>query len=80
MTDGVHLAGQGALWAGLQDVSKHDLEKAEQTGFPIVLLILLAVFGSLAAARCRWRSASSRARHRRADLLRLAGRWRCRSS
>jgi RND superfamily putative drug exporter len=47
---GVHLAGQGALWAGLQDVSKHDLEKAEQTGFPIVLLILLGVFGSLAAA------------------------------
>ncbi|MDX6378809.1 MAG: putative drug exporter of the superfamily, partial [Gaiellaceae bacterium] len=49
-TDGIHLAGQGALWAGLQEVSKHDLEKAEQTGFPIVLLILLGVFGSLAAA------------------------------
>ncbi len=49
-SNGVHLAGQGALWAGLQEVSKHDLEKAEQTGFPIVLLILLAVFGSLAAA------------------------------
>ncbi len=47
---GVHLVGQGALWAGLQDVSKKDLEKAEGTGFPIVLLILLAVFGSLAAA------------------------------
>ncbi len=49
-SNGVHLVGQGALWAGLQEVSKHDLEKAEQTGFPIVLLILLAVFGSLAAA------------------------------
>jgi RND superfamily putative drug exporter len=48
--EGVHLAGQGALWAGLQDVSKEDLATAEQTGFPIVLLILLAVFGSLAAA------------------------------
>jgi RND superfamily putative drug exporter len=47
---GVHLAGQGAMWAGLQELSKHDLEKAEQAGFPIVLLILLAVFGSLAAA------------------------------
>ncbi|MEA2123943.1 MAG: putative drug exporter of the superfamily, partial [Solirubrobacteraceae bacterium] len=47
---GVHLAGQGALWAGLQEVSKRDLAKAEQTGFPIVLLILLGVFGSLAAA------------------------------
>jgi uncharacterized membrane protein YdfJ with MMPL/SSD domain len=45
-----HLVGQGALWAGLQDVTKHDLATAEQTGFPIVLLILLVVFGSLAAA------------------------------
>ena len=47
---GVHLVGQSALWAGLQDLSKEDLEQAELTGFPIVLLILLAVFGSLAAA------------------------------
>ncbi|WP_372588207.1 MMPL family transporter [Acidovorax sp. BLS4] len=47
---GLHLIGQGALWAGLQDVSKTGLESAERTGFPIVLLILLAVFGSLAAA------------------------------
>src|SRR4051794_13927858 len=46
----VHLVGQGALWAGLQDVSKSSLAKAESTGFPIVLLILLAIFGSLAAA------------------------------
>jgi len=46
----VHLAGQGALWAGLQDVSKEDLAAAESAGFPMVLLILLAVFGSLAAA------------------------------
>ena len=45
-----HLIGQGALWAGLQDISKEDLEKAETTGFPIVLLILLVVFGSLTAA------------------------------
>ena len=34
----------------MQDLSKEDLEAAEATGFPIVLLILLAVFGSLAAA------------------------------
>jgi RND superfamily putative drug exporter len=47
---GLHLVGQGALWAGMQDLSKSDLESAEATGFPIVLLILLAVFGSLAAA------------------------------
>jgi len=45
-----HLIGQGALWAGLQDVTKADLATAETFGFPIVALILLAVFGSLAAA------------------------------
>ncbi len=50
--DGVqtYLVGQQALWAGMQELSKEDLEAAETTGFPIVLLILLAVFGSLAAA------------------------------
>jgi RND superfamily putative drug exporter len=45
-----HLIGQGALWAGLQEVSKADLATAESVGFPIVALILLVVFGSLAAA------------------------------
>jgi uncharacterized membrane protein YdfJ with MMPL/SSD domain len=45
-----HLVGQGPLWAGMQDLSKEDLVKAESAGFPIVLLILLAVFGSLVAA------------------------------
>src|SRR3712207_3144300 len=34
----------------MQDLSKEDLAKAESAGFPAVLLILLAVFGSLAAA------------------------------
>ncbi|MEA2481770.1 MAG: putative drug exporter of the superfamily [Thermoleophilaceae bacterium] len=50
--DGIelHLVGQQALWAGMQDLTKEDLAAAEQTGFPIVLIILLAVFGSLAAA------------------------------
>jgi uncharacterized membrane protein YdfJ with MMPL/SSD domain len=50
--DGVqpYLVGQQALWAGMQDLAREDLESAEATGFPIVLLILLAVFGSLAAA------------------------------
>jgi uncharacterized membrane protein YdfJ with MMPL/SSD domain len=47
---GLHLVGQSALWAGLQDVSKEDLATAETVGFPIVALILVAVFGSLAAA------------------------------
>jgi RND superfamily putative drug exporter len=46
----LHLVGQSALWAGLQALSKKDLAKAEQTGFPIVALILIAVFGSLIAA------------------------------
>src|SRR4051794_1113882 len=46
----IHLVGQQALWSGLQDVSKTDLEKAESAGFPIVFIILLAVFGSVAAA------------------------------
>ncbi len=45
-----YLAGQPSSWAGLQELSKEDLEKAEVIGFPIVALILLAVFGSLAAA------------------------------
>ena len=45
-----HLVGQGALWAAMQDLTKEDLAKAESAGFPLVLLILLAVFGSFAAA------------------------------
>ncbi len=45
-----YLVGQQALWAGMQDLTKEDLATAESAGFPIVLLILLAVFGSLAAA------------------------------
>src|SRR5436190_7070165 len=45
-----YLVGQEALWAGMQDVSKEQLASAERVGFPIVLLILLVVFGSFAAA------------------------------
>src|SRR3954452_2896030 len=45
-----YLVGQEALWAGMQDVSKKQLADAERVGFPLVLVILLAVFGSLAAA------------------------------
>ncbi len=50
--DGVtpYLAGQPTIWAGMQELSKKDLAKAEASGFPIVALILLVVFGSLAAA------------------------------
>ncbi|HEY1855437.1 MAG TPA: MMPL family transporter, partial [Solirubrobacterales bacterium] len=45
-----YLVGQPTIWAGMQEISKRDLSEAEATGFPIVAIILLAVFGSLAAA------------------------------
>jgi uncharacterized membrane protein YdfJ with MMPL/SSD domain len=46
----LHLIGSGALWAGMVDLTQDDLSSAERVGFPIVALILLLVFGSLAAA------------------------------
>jgi uncharacterized membrane protein YdfJ with MMPL/SSD domain len=51
-TNGVttYMAGQPTIWAGLQELSKTDLSKAETGGFPIVAIILLVIFGSLAAA------------------------------
>jgi RND superfamily putative drug exporter len=45
-----YLAGQPTIWAGMQELSKKDLAKAEAGGFPIVAIVLLVVFGSLAAA------------------------------
>ncbi len=45
-----YLIGQPTIWAGMQEISKKDLSQAEGSGFPIVALILLIVFGSLAAA------------------------------
>ena len=45
-----YLVGQPTIWAGMQEISKKDLSQAEASGFPIVALILLVVFGSLAAA------------------------------
>jgi len=45
-----YIVGQPTIWAGMQEISKEDLSKAEGTGFPIVAIILLVVFGSLAAA------------------------------
>jgi uncharacterized membrane protein YdfJ with MMPL/SSD domain len=50
--DGVtpYVIGQPAMWAALSEVSKEDLKTAEGQGFPLVALILIAVFGSLAAA------------------------------
>jgi uncharacterized membrane protein YdfJ with MMPL/SSD domain len=46
----VYLVGQGALIAAVQDRAKKDLTKAERSGFPLVLIVLLVVFGSIAAA------------------------------
>ena len=45
-----YLVGQPAMWAALSEISKEDLQTAEGEGFPIVALILIVVFGSLAAA------------------------------
>ncbi len=45
-----YLAGQPTIWAGMQELSKRDLARAEAGGFPIVAIILLVIFGSLAAA------------------------------
>ncbi|MDA0180489.1 MMPL family transporter [Solirubrobacter phytolaccae] len=50
--DGVqrYVVGQQALWAGMQELQKEDLEKAETSGFPAILIVLLAVFGTVLAA------------------------------
>jgi RND superfamily putative drug exporter len=46
----LYVIGQGALGAAAQTSTKHDIARAEQWNLPIVLIVLLAVFGSLAAA------------------------------
>src|SRR5258705_9089205 len=45
-----YVIGQGALGAAATLATKHDIARAEQWNLPIVLIVLLAVFGSLAAA------------------------------
>lgn len=45
-----YLLGEGEIRAAILEVSKEDLASAETGGFPVVLLVLLAVFGSLLAA------------------------------
>jgi len=45
-----HVIGRGALDAAIQDEAKKQLVKAEAIGFPVVLVILLLIFGSLVAA------------------------------
>ena len=46
----LYAIGQGALGAAAQTSTKHDIAAAERWNLPIVLIVLLAVFGSLAAA------------------------------
>jgi uncharacterized membrane protein YdfJ with MMPL/SSD domain len=45
-----HLLGESALAAAVGASSKKELAAAEKIGFPLLLLVLLGVFGSVAAA------------------------------
>ncbi len=45
-----YVVGQGALGAAASEATKRDVAQAEKWNLPIVLIVLLAVFGSLAAA------------------------------
>jgi RND superfamily putative drug exporter len=44
------VVGTPAIWSNFQEVSKEQLAKSEAIGFPLILLILLAGFGTLVAA------------------------------
>jgi uncharacterized membrane protein YdfJ with MMPL/SSD domain len=46
----LYVIGQGALSTAAAANTKHDIAKAERWNLPIILIVLLAVFGSLAAA------------------------------
>jgi uncharacterized membrane protein YdfJ with MMPL/SSD domain len=46
----LYVIGQGALGAAAGEATKHDIARAERWNLPVVLIVLLAVFGSLAAA------------------------------
>ena len=46
------IIGQDALWSNYQEVSKKQLAKSESIGFPIILIVLLAAFGTAVAALC----------------------------
>jgi heme transporter len=46
----LYVIGQGALTAAAAANTKHDIAAAERWNLPIILIVLLAVFGSLAAA------------------------------
>ncbi len=46
----IDLLGQSALWAALQETSKRQLAKAEAVSFPMLIVVLLVIFGSFWAA------------------------------
>lgn len=46
----LYIIGQGALSAAAAANTKHDIAAAEKWNLPVILIVLLAVFGSLAAA------------------------------
>ena len=46
----LYVIGQGALSTAAAANTKHDIAHAERWNLPIILIVLLAVFGSLAAA------------------------------
>ena len=45
-----NLVGEPAIWSNFQTVSKQQLARGELLGFPLILLILLAGFGTVVAA------------------------------
>ena len=46
----VHVIGQSALFAAMQDLSTEQIQRAESRAFPLIALVLVLVFGSLVAA------------------------------
>jgi RND superfamily putative drug exporter len=44
------VVGEPAIWSNFQTVSKQQLARGEVLGFPLILLILLAAFGTVVAA------------------------------
>jgi uncharacterized membrane protein YdfJ with MMPL/SSD domain len=42
--------GEAAVWSNFQEVAKRQLARGEEIGFPLILVILLAAFGTLVAA------------------------------
>jgi RND superfamily putative drug exporter len=49
-TTQTRVIGEAAIWSNFQSVSKQELAQGESIGFPLILLILLAGFGTLVAA------------------------------